>query len=63
MLWAKVLQNDAQCSASDAEKVACEGVVVGDDGPAFVPLLLLFQVESPFVAGAEVREPWPKGGR
>ena len=64
MLWVKVLENDVQCSASDAEKVACEGVVVGDDGSAFMPLFFLFQVdkavrdgeflaESPFVAGAE----------
>ena len=26
VLWVEVLQNDVQCSASDAEKVACEGV-------------------------------------
>ena len=44
MLWVKVLENDVQCSASDAEKVACEGVVVGDDGSFSFKCTILYRM-------------------
>ena len=63
MLWIEVLENDVQGTASDAQEVAAEGVEIGDDGAAFLPVLLLFEMdhsiwnievlaEAPFVSGA-----------
>lgn len=67
MLWVKVLQDNVDGSVGDAEKVASQGVLVGNDGSAFLPFppfVLLFEVynatgdgeilaESPLIACAE----------
>ena len=64
VLRKKMLQDDIECSACDAEKVACDGLEIGDDGATFLPMLFGFEMdypvgdvellsEAPFVSSSE----------
>ena len=64
MLREELVKDEIKRSASDAKEIAAEGLKVGNNGAAFLPLLFLFEVddairdgevfsEAPFVASAE----------
>lgn len=41
----EVLEDGVESPAGDPEKVACQGVVIKDDGTSLAPLFLLFEMD------------------